>query len=65
MHPEKGDIIMDRDYGEHILILTEPSYGHDHIWATVLILATGVIKTRTFGIDDETGGLNEWWIKVA
>lgn len=65
MYPSIGDIWMDRDDEEHVMFLTEPTWGDEHIWATVLILNTGVVHERTFEIDDETGGLNEWWIKVA
>lgn len=65
MRPDIGDIIMDIEDGEHLLFLTQPSYGDRHIWATVLVLMTGEIKSRSFELDYETGGLYDWWVKVA
>lgn len=65
MHPDIGDIWMDNEDGYCVLFLSEPNYSEQHIWATVLILMTGEIKTRSFPLDDETGGLCEWWTKVA
>lgn len=64
--PQVGDIWRGENE-DYFLILSEPKYCNDEqdLSMTVMWFYNGSIDRAYFSVDEKTGTLNEWWIKIA
>jgi len=64
--PQIGDIWRGEN-NDYFLVMSEPRYCNEEkdLSINVLWLDIGLVEQTYFSVDEKTGMLNEWWVKIA